>query len=62
MKAADVRDFEKLGVFYLGRVRDPDAGELADLEAEFDLIALGWLPCWAGPGGARAPAREDLAG
>ena len=24
------------------------------------LVALGWLPWWVGPGGARAPAREDL--
>jgi hypothetical protein len=24
------------------------------------IVALGWLPWWAGPGGARAPARRDL--
>jgi hypothetical protein len=24
------------------------------------LVALGWLPWWAGPGGVRAPARGDL--
>ena len=24
------------------------------------LVALGWVPTWAGAGGARTPAREDL--
>jgi hypothetical protein len=24
------------------------------------LVALGWLPVWKGPGGARAPARADF--
>ncbi len=32
--------------------------EKSDVSAR--LVALGWLPSWAGPGGARVPARGDL--
>ncbi|MGH7573407.1 MAG: ATP-binding protein, partial [Gemmatimonadota bacterium] len=32
--------------------------EKSDVSAR--LVALGWLPWWAGPDGVRAPAREDL--
>ncbi len=32
--------------------------EKGDVSAR--LVTLGWLPSWAGPGGARVPARRDL--
>jgi hypothetical protein len=52
-------DFEKLGVFYLGREFDPERGEIPerpvlydapDLTPEVDLgtptVSLVWIPAW----------------